>query len=407
MSAPSRPPPQPPPPGAIPAATAPAPAGPRVINTASDAKDGLNKCPSCGATDVTLNVATGKLKCGFCRSEWSQASISEGLDLKDDFLGMVMGSGAADIKASTDTVVTFKCSACGAEVVVDTEQSHQARCHWCRNTLSLNQQMPNGAIPDMILPFKLSKEGATEKIKQFVRKRRSFAHPRFKREFTTENVMGVYLPYMVVDVNAEAIMHGEGEVQTRAYGSQKQRRYDADVYGISRQFHMKIRGLTVESSTARRNQDTAANTNNIINTILPFDLENCVKYNAYYTAGFNSERRDSNVRDLGPIVAAQTQDIARHQANSTVTQYDRGVRWDQEHVETDGERWMTAYLPVWLYSYYQKKSNGKSFLHYVAVNARTGETMGSIPVNQLALIGVSTVVQAIGSVIGVLLILAS
>ena len=57
-----------------------------------------------------------------------------------------------------------------------------------------------------------------------------------------------------------------------------------------------------------------------------------------------------------------------------------------------GERWVSAYLPVWLYSYYEKKPNGKSFLHYVAVNARTGETMGSVPLNQRKLLLVSAAV---------------
>ena len=44
--------------------------------------------------------------------------------------------------------MTFKCTGCGAEVVIDTNHSTQARCHWCRNKLSMNQQVPNGAVPD-------------------------------------------------------------------------------------------------------------------------------------------------------------------------------------------------------------------------------------------------------------------
>ena len=75
-----------------------------------------------------------------------------------------MGSGTQDIVADTKDVMTFKCSSCGAEVVIDTSSSLQARCHWCRNTLSLNQQIPNGAVPDVVLPFSVTKDIAKRLI---------------------------------------------------------------------------------------------------------------------------------------------------------------------------------------------------------------------------------------------------
>ncbi len=33
----------------------------------------------------------------------------------------------------------------------------------------------------------------------------------FRKEFTTDNVMGVYLPYMIVDANTHANLKGQGE----------------------------------------------------------------------------------------------------------------------------------------------------------------------------------------------------
>lgn len=64
----------------------------------------------------------------------------------------------------------------------------------------------------------------------------------------------------------------------------------------------------------------------------------------------------------------------------TLTDYDRGVSWASQNVEIKGEQWESAYLPVWLYSYQQIKGD-KSILHYVAVNARTKETIGSVPIH--------------------------
>ena len=38
---------------------------PKIVKTDVGAKDGQNKCPKCGATEISLNVNTGKLRCEF------------------------------------------------------------------------------------------------------------------------------------------------------------------------------------------------------------------------------------------------------------------------------------------------------------------------------------------------------
>src|SRR5690606_39272745 len=86
--------------------------------------------------------------------------------------------------------------------------------------------------------------------------------------------------------------------------------------------------------------------------------------------------------------------IARHQVLDSVGQYDRGVRWEQEGLTVHGTRWVSMYLPVWLYSYHQPGKNG-GLLHYIAVNGRTGETMGSVPVQQWKLIGAALTVGTV------------
>ena len=372
---------------------------PKIIKTDVGSKDGQNKCPQCGATDISVNAKTGKLRCNFCRHEFEPEKI-QGMETDISKLeGEIMGSGTQDIVQDTQSVMTFKCSSCGAEVVIDTSESTQARCHWCRNTLSVNQQIPNGAIPDVVLPFNLTKAEAKEQIEKFVGKRKFFAHPKFRQEFTTDNIMGVYFPYMLVDVNSHAHFSGHGEHEVRRYsrGSGDNRRtyYDADLYEVERDFDLTIEGLTVESSSDKLKKQSNK-TNNVINAIMPFDVENSVKYNANYLKGFSSERRDTNIDELRPLVDTQSKDIARFSVNETLKDYDRGVNWQVEQLDVKGKQWKTAYLPVWLYSYQQKKGENNSVLHYVAVNARTKETMGSVPIHMPKLFGVSCLVELLG-----------
>ncbi len=392
----------PPPPGSFPIdpATLPkairdeieAPDPVAIDTSAAELKDGLNHCPKCGATDIRHKPGSDLLICLYCRNEWHGQRVEEAFGFGegiDELSGTVVASGARDIAADAASLMSFKCAGCGAEVTVNTESTMTARCHWCRHVFGINEQVANGAVPDAVLPFHIKKDDAVARIRQFVDKRRLFALKAFKEEFTPENVVGVYLPYMIIDGKARAVVAGQGEIETRRYtrgsGNNKKTYYDADVYQVERHLAFTVDDLTLESSSKRGNLDTRANTNNIINTILPFDTKNAVKWNASYLAGYSSEKRDRDVEHLRPRLEEQLLSIARAQVVESVGQYDRGVRWEQEGIAIHGTRWVAMYLPVWLYSYHQPGKNG-GLLHYIAVNGRTGETMGSVPVQQWKLL---------------------
>jgi len=392
----------PPPPGSFPIDPATLPErireelqapDPVAIDTSADGlKDGLNRCPKCGSTDIRQKPGSDLLICLYCRNEWHGMRVEEEFGLGegiDRLKGTVIASGARDIAADTASLMSFKCTGCGAEVTVNTESAMTARCHWCRHVFGVNEQVANGAVPDAVLPFHIKKDDAVARIRQFVNKRRMFALKAFREQFTPENVIGVYLPYMIIDGNTSVDVAGKAEIETRRYtqgsGDKKQTYFDADVYQVQRHVDFTVDDLPLESSTERGHLDTRTNTNNIINTILPFDTKNAVKWNASYLVGVTSEKRDRDVEHLRPRLEHQLLSIARAQVEASVSRYDRGVRWEQERLSVHGTRWVSMYLPVWLYSYHQPDSNG-GLLHYIAVNGRTGETMGSVPVQQWKLL---------------------
>ncbi|MDR1969660.1 MAG: hypothetical protein LBQ32_13385, partial [Burkholderiaceae bacterium] len=261
-------------------------------------------------------------------------------------------------------------------------------------------------VPDAVLPFKNTQDDAVARIRAFADGRKFFANARFKAEFAPENVMGVYMPYMVVGAKAAAAMAGQGEILLRRYtrGSGKDERtyYDADVYQIDRQIRFTAEDMAIESSAERANMNTRVNTNNVINAILPFDTKQAVVWNADYLVGFTSEKRDQNVEALMPRVETHLLSIARAHVEPSVKRYDRGVRWEREQLDVAGTRWVAMYLPIWLYSYFQANANGgKGLLHYIAVNARTGKTMGSIPIAKAKLAAVALAIGAIVEILGI------
>ncbi len=372
----------------------------KIIDTAVGVKDGQTKCPKCGATDISINETTGQLRCNFCRFTF-QAEVIE--DMKSgvgEISGEEVGSGAVDIDKEAESMVTLKCTSCGAEVVINLNESSQARCHWCRNMLSINSKVPNGTVPDVILPFHMKKEEAKSIIEDYVGHRKFFANKRFKQEFTTENIMGVYFPYMLVDMKGHATFSGVGEHEkshrTVTEGTKDNKTektiYTVESFNVKRECDVEIDDLTVESSARRAGASKENETNNIINAILPFDTENCVKFDSNYLHGYTSEKRDTNKKDLQPIVDNQEREAVKFALNRSVSEYDRGVKWETMDIQKEGEKWLAAYLPVWLYSYVENPGSHNQLTHYVAVNARTKETIGSVPINKTRILSVSALI---------------
>lgn len=338
-------------------------------------KDGLHRCPHCGSSDVALDAKQGKLKCAYCKTVFEAKSANEAGGVRG-MKGETRGAGADDIIPGDDIVKTFKCPSCGAQVVINTDEALNADCHWCRHAFSVNDAVSNGAVPDLVLPFKISKEEALEKARECIKSRSESIDETFVKELDTRGMDGVYFPYFIVDVNARMEMKGKAEVNLEP--NKEASPWKTELYDISRDFTVLVDDLTVESSSARLNQDTFINSNHIINAILPFDTENAVAWDARYLKGFSSEKRNVNVDSLKEIVALQTGDIARRKAKETTTQYDRGVCWTKEHLGIKGTKWKAAYLPVWLFSY-RRETNVDARIYYIAVNARTGETVGCLP----------------------------
>ncbi|RRD05720.1 TFIIB-type zinc ribbon-containing protein [Arachnia propionica] len=396
------------PPTQQPTAPPPAAADPGFIELSENrgSQGGAIKCATCGSSDIRYLIEFRSLVCANCRSRWNEPPIEAEVDLTGgirDLRGTELTRTAQDLSADQATM-TFKCSGCGAEVVINTAETGQVRCHWCRTYLSAGAQIANGAVPDAILPFLVPQAHAVEIIRGFVSQRKFYAHPRFKREFQPENVVGVYLPYFVFDGHATGEVTGQGEIETRRWREKQGENtyvtyYAADVHDVARRFDLSIDDLLLESNAERANMADPSQTNNIINAILPFDVKSALRYNPNYLRGFTSETRNVNVSQLDQVVEDRLLSITRAKADQMVRQYDRGVRWDTEHVDLHGSRWVTAYLPIWLYSYYQPE---KGLKHFVAVNGQNGNVMGSIPLNMPVLILMTLLVLVVGTVLGIL-----
>ncbi len=348
----------------------------KIINTHEHNNNGQNKCPNCGSSHFDINK-NNKLICTYCKHQLNSNLTEEIVKEAKNLNTKITGLGLIDIKNDSN-YITFKCESCGSEIGFNTDEILQKTCPYCRNTLSINMQIPNGSIPDMVLPFKITQKEAFSSIHKFLRNKKTFADTNFLKELKEENVKGIYFPYIVVDHNTNVRLYGQGERQTGiSYNRDNQETtYSADLFFIKREFDLTINDLTIEANIKNLDYENNTDTTNILNSIMPFDIENCIKWNAAYLKGYSFEKRDLNLNELEKIVKGQINDVIRHTINDTIKYYNRGACFDNVNQTIKGEQWLIAYLPIYLYNY---KINDKN--HYIVVNARTKETMGSIPLN--------------------------
>jgi hypothetical protein len=196
----------------------------------------------------------------------------------------------------------------------------------------------------------------------------------------------VYLPYMIVDGNASADVAGKGEIKTRDTRAAAATRRDLlrrrrVPGGPARGLHrrrpaagiLQQRGNLTRSQHQQHHQHDPAvrhQERGEVERVLP--------------RGLHSEKRDLDVARLRPRLRGPAAvDRPRQVENRWAVRPRRAL--GTEGLDVHGTRWVSMYLPVWLYSYHQPGRNG-GMLHYIAVNGRTGETMGSIPVQQWKLI---------------------
>lgn len=354
------------------------------------AVNGVDRCRSCGSSDISFDGSW--LVCGYCHQRWNTSVLADELHLSEGIENLVGTSaltGAKDI--DTSSLVSVVCDGCGATIAINSEHTLSATCHWCRQTLSLDHPVDNGAIPDAILPFYVTLEDATRRMAAYVADQGKFASAAFASDFEHASPQAAYLPYLVVDGKVTVRLEGRAwdtNPGSRALGSARitfgsgAGEHLTEEFAVMREADLLVDDLAIEARSTRTRLYAAVSTTNIINAIQPFDVEHAVRFNANYIAtGITLEKRDLEVSDAMGDAAGLFATIARGYVNQTLKQYWGGVRWESEIVAIKGTRWVSVLLPVWLYAFQENTPNGP-MMHWIAVNGRTGETEGSVPTDE-------------------------
>lgn len=245
----------------------------------------------------------------------------------------------------------YKCSQCGGEVIVSgTEAS--TRCMYCGSTAVVFNRIAQERRPDYIVPFKVTKEEAVEKVLHQLRS--GLFVPKHFKVTEPSVVRGIYIPYYLYD--------GEIKDTQRFSIGHTEHIYDGECGFVD---------LPVEACKSLSDRTSIQ--------LDPFDLREKVPFDTSYLMGFYS-----NVKDLEPRAG---KGIAEMKARAFLTRAmdeltPKGNVLMEKKIVTSVPKisttlTSTALLPVWFITI-DRQGTPYTFL----VNGQTGKVVGTVPWNR-------------------------
>lgn len=169
------------------------------------------RCEYCGG-EVSFDIAKQKYCCTHCGAE---ASVAEQKTQSGRWRNLRKETVMRDV----DGVKSFECPACGAQTMVAGDNV-TAQCPFCQNTM-IDRQFAGNDVPEVIIPFKLTKEEAEAKLRAWLKNNKNNMAAKVI-ERSMQNFTGCYLPYHIVRgvYNSKLRIrqhYGESEYPFRAY----------------------------------------------------------------------------------------------------------------------------------------------------------------------------------------------
>ena len=318
------------------------------------------KCKTCGA-DMYFDIASGKLRCPYCdNTVEAKANVFENEHNVDGFDESKL--------RHEDGVITYQCPNCHAKCEMHGVFDTSAKCPFCGATNVLKVDDIPGLAPDAILPFRITREVASQNALKWIKKK-LYAPIKLKKSFKPENLNSVYSPTFSFDSDTFSTYNGRlGEYYTVTVGSGKDRRTETRIryFNVSGTYSQFFNDVLIEVSPKLSQKE--------FEKVGGFDTDNAVEYTSEYIAGHSSERYDTSVNDA--YGTAKEKMNARIKS-AILAQYHYDVV-DYIRIDTSFNDSTFKYIlvPLWCSGF---KYRDKIYNYFV--NGRTGRAGGKTPIS--------------------------
>lgn len=326
------------------------------------------KCPNCDG-GLVFDPESGTYVCEYCMSKFSQEELEAGEEASEP----EKTPEPAKKSSETGEAVVYHCPSCGAEIVTD-ETTAASFCFYCHNPVVLSGRLSGEFLPDGVIPFKITKEEAVQRFKEWIQKKK-FVPRGFYSPKQIEKMSGVYFPYWLYDCEMNGSMNGNA-TDLRIWRVGDTEYTETKRYAIRRSGTMRFHNLP---KTALQKAQNA-----MLKGIFPYDFTALEKFHMGFLSGFQAEKRDIEKEMLISEVHSESAQYAEKRLRDSISGHNTFVMQSKNSVIGE-EKFSYALLPVWVLTYRE----GRDGLSYFAMNGQTGEICGKLPIDykKLMLLG--------------------
>ena len=259
----------------------------------------------------------------------------------------------------------YTCESCGAQLLTD-DTTAVTNCPYCGNPAVLPGQLENALRPELVIPFRYTKQQAIDALKAYY-KDKKFLPNGFADENHLQEIQGVYVPFWLFDAKAQGSATFDA-TRTTAWADSKNNYIKTDHYKATRKGSVEFSRVPVDASSKMPDAHMDA--------IEPFDYSDLQPFSMGYLPGYVTDRYDEDADFCRPRAEGRIEQTTTDLLGGTVVGYESVVPETCDVSPTWGNA-AYALLPVWML---HTKYNGRDLLF--AMNGQTGKLIGDLPVDK-------------------------
>lgn len=321
------------------------------------------KCPCCGGA-IEFNSREQNMKCPYCDTEFEVDALKEFTEAEQDNGDKLDWDISAEQwrEDEQEGMRVYTCQSCGGQIVTD-ETTAASACPYCDNPVVMTGQVAGSLKPDMIIPFKIDKEGAKAALGNFLKGK--FLLPKsFKDENRINEIKGVYVPFWLFDCDADAHIRYRA-TRVRTWRSGDYINTETNHFLILRNGSIQFDKVPADGSQKMPDELSEA--------IEPYNYTDCTDFNAAYLAGYMADKYDVEAKQCEQRANERIRNSTEAEFRKTVRGYTTVVP-ESTNIRLNSGKIRYALLPVWMLN---SEYKGKTYTF--AMNGQTGKFVGNLP----------------------------
>lgn len=325
------------------------------------------KCPACGGA-LNFDPSEQNLKCPYCDTEFEVASLLE-LDeaLKEERPSDLTWQSQPEgqwTEEEKQNLRSFVCNSCGGEIVGDLNTA-ATRCPYCDNPVVMAGQFTGDLRPDLVVPFKLSKEQAKAALGQFLNKK-PLLPKLFKSQNRIESIQGIYVPFWLFDTDAEANIRYKA-TRVHHWSDSNYNYTRTSFYSLFRAGKIRFENVPVDGSSKL--------SNDLMESVEPYDMTQAVDFQTAYLAGYLADKYDVGAEESKTRANERIRSSTESSFASTTAGYVTVIP-ESTNIRLSDGRVRYGLLPVWILT-----TRWQDKLFTFAMNGQTGKMVGNLPID--------------------------